>query len=89
MRRVTGLGFEGFEGANGGSKLNSTVGVEGMDAGVSVELVGRDGEVVPRAAAIYTIERYRGCFANYLRVAMSLIWRDNLNDRLERRYLYM
>jgi len=49
MRRVTSLGFEGFEGANGDLKLNSTV---GADVGVLVELVGRDGEMFPRAAAI-------------------------------------
>ena len=62
MRRVTSLGFEGFEGANGGSQLNSTVDAEGMDAGVSVELVERNGEMVPRAAAIYSTERLSRLF---------------------------
>jgi len=51
------LVFEGFEEANGGSKLYLRVGVEGMDVGVLVDLVGRDGEIVPRAAAIYSIAR--------------------------------
>jgi len=59
MRRVTSLGFEGFKDANGASKLYSTV---GMDVGVSVELVGRDGEMVPRAAAIYSIARLSRLF---------------------------
>ena len=62
MRRVTSLGLSGLERANGGSKLNSTVGVDGMEAGVPVELVARDGEIVPRAAAIYSIARLSRLF---------------------------
>jgi len=33
-----------------------------MDIGVSAELVGRDGEMVPRAAAIYSIARLSRLF---------------------------
>ncbi len=59
-RRVTSLGLSGL--GNGGSKPNSTEGVEGMDVGVSVELAGIDGGIVPRAAAIYSTARLSRLF---------------------------
>ena len=79
MRRVTSLGFEGFEGANGGSKLNSTLGV---DVGVSVELVGRNGEMVPRAAAIYSIACLSGLFWKYLGTQCHCFGEIDLNGGL-------
>src|SRR5260221_5482728 len=57
IRRVIRLGFSGLEGDNGVSRLDSREGVEGIDVGVSVGLPGRDGGMVPRAAAIYSTAR--------------------------------
>ena len=65
MRRVTSLGFEGFEGANGGS--------------IEVELIRR--WVWKGWKSVYRFQGqrqyillhvYQGCFAKYLRIAMSL-----------------
>ena len=56
------LGLSGLEGGNDGSKLDSTEGVDGIDVGVSAALVGRDGGMVPRAAAIYSTARLSRLF---------------------------